>query len=415
MRAALSTGWLGDLRDEAGERFEEMAWPTTEDEEWRRTDIGRFDLSPFLAVPGRAGEGGCPWQGEPAMAAGYIRFDAGACAELALATGLQSRGVGLEALGKVSEPGRSFAAALLREAFATAADRVAVWHFAMLEYGALLYVPPGIRVDKPFFVDIEESGTGRFAAPQLAIVLGEGASATVVSRIRESPGSSVLCNARTDVSLGPGSALRLFDSRLMGPNSLHFEDARVRLAEASSLDRLEVQLGGRFARTRVDCLLEGRGAGARLDGLYYCGPGQEADIGVSLRHVSPGATSKAYYKGAVAGGGRAVFQGRIDVGEGASGTDAYLSNRNLLLGEAARADSIPTLRIGNDDVRCSHGSATGRLGDEELFYLRSRGLSEAEAREILVLGFFEDLLANAPESFREESLGHLRRRLPAAA
>src|SRR5208337_2501724 len=211
MKATRSPGWLGDLREEAGERFEETAWPTTEDEEWRRTDIGRFDLSPFLAVPVRADEGGCPWQGEPAGAAGYIRFDAGACAELALAERLRSLGVGLEALGKGPDRSRGFASGLLQEAFATAADRVAVWHFAMLEYGALLYVPPGVRVDEPFLVDIEESGTARFAAPQIAIVLGEGASATVVSRIRESPGSSVLCNARTDISLGPNSALRLFD------------------------------------------------------------------------------------------------------------------------------------------------------------------------------------------------------------
>ena len=145
-------------------------------------------------------------------------------------------------------------------------------------------------------------------------------------------------------------------------------------------------------------------------------------MGTALRHVSPGATSRAAYKGAVQGGGRSVYQGLIDVGQGASGTDAYLSNRNLLLGEGARADSIPTLRIGNNDVRCSHGSATGRLGEEELFYLQSRGLSEEEAREMLVLGFFEDLLERSPKSSAREpsnpSVGNCRgacRRRPRAA
>jgi len=278
-----------------------------------------------------------------------------------------------------------------------------------------VYVPPGIRVEEPFVVEIAEGGEGRYATPQIAIVLGEGASAMVIARVRESLGSNILFNARTDISLGQDSSLRLFGSRMTGPDSLHFEETRARLAEGSSLDRLEVQLGGRLARTRVDCSLEGRGAKANLDGMYYCGAGQQADLGTALRHMSPGATSRAYYKGGIAGGGRATFQGLIDVGEGASGTDAYLSNRNLLLGDGARADSIPTLRIGNDDVRCSHGSATGRLGEEELFYLRSRGFSESEARETLVLGFFEDLLAKAPEAFREGSLEDLRRQLPDAA
>ncbi len=128
--------------------------------------------------------------------------------------------------------------------------------------------------------------------------------------------------------------------------------------------------------------------------------------------TSPPARRAGPHQRAVQGGGRSVYQGLIDVGQGASGTDAYLSNRNLLLGEGARADSIPTLRIGNNDVRCSHGSATGRLGEEELFYLQSRGLSEEEAREMLVLGFFEDLLERSPKSFREETLESIRRRLP---
>ena len=102
--------------------------------------------------------------------------------------------------------------------------------------------------------------------------------------------------------------------------------------------------------------------------------GQHMDIRTVQRHQSPRATSRAYYKGAVAGGGRTIFQGLIEVATGASGTDAYLTNRNLILGEAARSDSIPTLKIGNNDVKCSHGSTTGKLSADELFYLESRGL-----------------------------------------
>jgi Fe-S cluster assembly protein SufD len=135
------------------------------------------------------------------------------------------------------------------------------------------------------------------------------------------------------------------------------------------------------------------------------------DIRTVQRHQAPRATSRAYYKGAVAAGGRTVFQGLIEVGTGASGTDAYLTNRNLILGEAARSDSIPTLKIGNNDVKCSHGSTTGKLSADELFYLESRGLSAIDAREMLVVGYFEDLLAPAPERFRDDALARIRERL----
>jgi Fe-S cluster assembly protein SufD len=139
------------------------------------------------------------------------------------------------------------------------------------------------------------------------------------------------------------------------------------------------------------------------------------DLRTVQRHRSPKATSRAVYKGAVASGGRTIFQGLIEVAPGASGTDAYLTNRNLILGERARSDSIPTLKIGNNDVKCSHGSTTGRLNAEELFYLESRGLSSAEAREMLVVGYFEDILASAPDEFRDGALGAIMGRLRAAA
>ena len=137
------------------------------------------------------------------------------------------------------------------------------------------------------------------------------------------------------------------------------------------------------------------------------------DLRTVQRHDSPRATSRAFYKGAVEGGGRSVFQGLIEVAVGASGTDAYLTNRNLLLGDTARSDSIPTLRIGNNDVRCSHGSTTGRLSDDEIFYLESRGLDRGEARELLIIGYYEELLGDSPGLFRDEGLARLRSRVSA--
>jgi Fe-S cluster assembly protein SufD len=404
--------WLGDLRARATARFESMAWPTTAEEEWRRTDLEPLGLSSFRARP--EAESPIPSFTRRPASAGHARFVSGACVELSLDERWFSLGVRLLSLEDAGEGEAELLRKLLFEAYESAEDRVAVWHFAELRHGAFLYVPPGLEVDEPFSIQFEQSGRDSLEAPQLAVVLDQGARATLILGIGESGASRLLCNARSDLLLREASALKLFESQSLGIDSLHFGQVRARLGRGSSLERVEAQLGAGLARTRVDCSLEGRGAQASLNGLYYCGPGQHADVGTIQRHVAGGATSRAYYKGAASGGGRAVFQGLIEVGEGASGTDAYLSNRNLLLGDAARADSIPTLKIGNNDVRCSHGSTTGRLGEEELFYLRSRGFSESEARELLVLGFFEEVLAGASEAFRVDSLAAIRRRLPEA-
>ena len=262
--------WLRELRAEAQERFESMAWPTKEDEDWRRTELGRYDLSPFLVVPA-VDKGGhlCPWAGEPGGSAGFIRFEAGSCAELGIADRLQSQGAILESIGMGSLRGERLASAVLREAFSAAGDKFELWHFARLEYGAFLYVPPGMKIEEPFFIDFEEGGIGRYAGPQVAIVLGEDASATVIMKTRGEGGSSVLCNSRSDVSLGEGAKLRLFDSQSLAPDSLHFQRARAVLAADSSFERLEVQLGARLAMTRTDCSLAGRGADVRLEGRHY--------------------------------------------------------------------------------------------------------------------------------------------------
>jgi Fe-S cluster assembly protein SufD len=222
--------------------------------------------------------------------------------------------------------------------------------------------------------------------------------------------TGVLCNAAVDMHLGDASALRFCEMQELGARSLYFRHARADVGRDGSLRHFDAAFGGRLTKTRIECSLSGAGAEAYLDGVYYCHRDQHMDIRTVQNHRAPKATSRAYYKGAVASG-RTVFQGLIEVGTGASGTDAYLTNRNLILGETARSDSIPTLKIGNNDVKCSHGSTTGRLSEEELFYLESRGLSAVDAREMLVVGYFEDLLASAPERYRDDALARIRERL----
>jgi Fe-S cluster assembly protein SufD len=407
--------WMRELRAKAQERFDGMAWPTTSDEEWRRTDVSGINALSF--VPQAAADRAPRGVAREGLA-GTLSFDAGKPVARGVDPALEAKGVRLLSLSDALEEFEKPLSDVFDEGVDAADNRFAVWHYASWSHGAFLMVPPGLEIKEPFLIDFAEKGDGVLSSPHVVVVLGEGARASVIHRITgEADGSAerILCNAGLDLVLSDNAALQYSEGQFLGPESLYFRHARTRGGRDSSLRHFDASLGGKLVKTRIDCGLAGRGSEAYLNGVYYCRGGQHMDIRTVQRHHSPSATSRAYYKGAVASGGRTVFQGLIEVDAGASGTDAYLTNRNLILGDAARSDSIPTLRIGNNDVRCSHGSTTGRLSEEELFYLESRGLSRAESREMLVVGYFEDLLDHAPETYREGALEVIRSRLASAA
>ena len=409
--------WMQELRARARERFDGMGWPTTSEEEWRRTDVSGIDALSYL--PALAGaNGGKPAETAAEGFAGSVRFEAGQSVGFRVADQWQKRGVRLLPLGEALEELEKPLADIFDEGIDAADNRFAVWHYASWSHGAVLMVPAGLEIAEPFLIDFTERGAGVLSSPHVVVVLGEGARASVIQRIAGDPAAKeerILCNAGLDLILSDAAALQYYETQYLGPQSLYFRHARTRSGRDSSLRHFDAALGGKLVKTRIDCGLAGKGSEAYLNGVYFCREGQTMDIRTVQRHHSPSATSRAYYKGAVASGGKTVYQGLIEVDTGASGTDAYLTNRNLILGDAARSDSIPTLRIGNNDVRCSHGSTTGRLSEEELFYLESRGLSRNESREMLVVGYFEDLLDHAPELYREGTLERIRSRLASAA
>jgi len=404
---------MRDLKARAAELARRLDWPTTQEEEWRRTSLHGLKLEELASLAGNGRgappEGGPGPQPDPVPAleagqAGAVLFQDGGLRGLALAPEWRERGVLLAGL---REELPEAAAGLLELALQRADNRIAAWHLSALSHGALLYVPAGVEVAGTVLVDFAEQARASF--PHLVVVLERGARAVVAQRLS---GGAGLVNAGLEARLADGAALELAQLQDLGSGSLFFAHSYLALGRDASLRSLEVHLGSRLAKTRLDCSLEGPGAESLLKGAYLAGAGQHLDLRTVQRHRSPKATSRALYKGAVKDSGRTVYQGLIEVSPGAAGTDAYLSNKNLILNDGARADSIPSLRIDNNDVRCTHGSTTGRVNPEELFYLASRGLDPAEARTMLVLGYFEELLARAP--FAGEALAGLAGRLAAA-
>jgi Fe-S cluster assembly protein SufD len=419
--AAAEPLWMKNLRVKARDRFEGMKWPVTSEEEWRRTDVSRLGLDTF--TPAAALTPSCPRETEtPTGTSAFIRFQANKCTGVGLDPKWRDAGVRLLPLDNALEEFEAPLHSLYERSIADADNRFLAWHYASLSHGALLWVPPGLEIKEPIVIEFEEDGAGTMSAPHVAVLLGAGSRASVVQQVRSSKGGGksasgggVLCNAVVDIRLSDAAGLQYWEQQELAPADLFVRHVRAEVGRDSSLRHFDAEFGAKWVKARVDCTMDGPGAEAFLDGAYYCGAGQHMDLRTVQRHQSPKATSRAVYKGAVSGGGRTIFQGLIEVAPGASGTDAWLTNRNLILGEGARSDSIPTLKIGNNDVKCSHGSTTGKLNAEEMFYLESRGLSTADAREMLVIGYFEDILTPAPESFKDGALSAIKGRLRAAA
>jgi Fe-S cluster assembly protein SufD len=416
--------WLTDLRLRALDRYDHLSWPTPQEEEWRRTDVTEIDFGRFAPRepaddaqdsrrPELTGEGSerAPGGASPEKGAfaGRARFEGGRAVELALDPALQAGGVRLVSLadwgGEVGEAQQALQGAL-EGGFRGLDNRFQAWHYTTLSHGLFLYVPPFVELTGPFLVELVETGSGVVSAPHLAVVLDRGARAKVLVRTVGSPAvdaaGQLLVNLGMDLVVGEAAGLELYHLQDLPTSALSFAHGSVRVARDARLLTFEAALGSGLLKSRLDCSLDGPGAEAFLHGIYLSRERQHMDIRTVQRHRAPNATSRAFYKGALKDASRSIYQGLIEVTPQASKTDAYLTDRNLILNDGARADSIPSLRIDTNDVKCSHGSTTGKIDPGHVFYLMSRGLNRSEAERMLIQGYFEELLGNALPAFAEE-------------
>jgi Iron-regulated ABC transporter permease protein SufD len=187
-----------------------------------------------------------------------------------------------------------------------------------------------------------------------------------------------------------------------GQHVWNFSHERVRVGRDASVDWIFGAVGSRLTKNFSELDLVGEGATGRMSGFYFTNDHQHLDHDTQQNHLAPHTTSDLLFKGALKGKSRSVWQGMIYVAPGAQKTDGYQANRNLVLSDEARADSIPGLEICADDVRCTHGATVGKLEEEPLFYLRSRGIPRPEAEKLLVEGFFDPIMQRIPfEGVRE--------------
>jgi Fe-S cluster assembly protein SufD len=228
--------------------------------------------------------------------------------------------------------------------------------------------------------------------PRHLIVVDEGTRAHVIERYVAVGNGQYFNNALIEVALGAGSELVHARIQEESGQAQHLSDLQVRLDAEARYKVSTVALGGAWSRTDIRVDFAGEGAAAELDGLMLAKDRQLNDVHLDIAHNQPGCTSRETFRGVLDGKGKVVFDGRILVAKDAQLTDAALSNDNLMLSRSSEVDTKPQLEIYADDVKCSHGTTVGELDANMLFYLRSRGIPEAKAKQMLCEGFAAEIV-----------------------
>ncbi len=385
---------ISAVREQAWQAFEETGLPTTRQEEWKYTSLARLG-----SVLGEA------WW-TPASASSLSATDIEALAipsldawrvvfaDGRLVEGISSlpEGVNLAPLSELlSTDGEQAATALQWDAQAALYNGAVAVNSALAEDGICLCLADGVKLDRPLYVLHVNSNPGA-AHLRHGLWLGRGACAHIIEHYagaNEAPG---LTHAVTLMHLAEGSQLshdRLQDESL---KQFHLGRLDVTQGRDSSFTSHAIALGASLSRLDIAVDLAGTGAACTLNGLYMPTGRQHCDHHTQIDHHAAHCRSRENYRGVLDGRAHGVFNGKVVVHKGASGTDSAQSNANLLLSDKAEIDAKPELVIHHDDVKAAHGCTVGQLDDKQLFYLKSRGISEDQARQMLTFAFADEVL-----------------------
>ena len=394
--------FLADYRQHAWETYSSLGMPSPTQEAWRRTDLRPLPSDSFrLPEPGafhhlapvpeellkpltadvQAGQvillpGGARTTLDPDLVRKQVIF-----------TDLHT--AGLEHPALVAR----LAGALVRPEegkFASLAG-------AFSRNGVVLYVPPGVTVEQPLNSLLWGPGGALAHFSHILVWIDEGASVTYVHEAA-SPDESLdsMHAGIVEIKVGDGASLKFVELQSWGRHVWNFSHERLSVGRSATVDWIFGAVGSRLTKNFSELDLVGEGATGRMSGFFFADGDQHLDHDTQQNHLAPHTTSDLLFKGALKGHSRSVWQGMIYVAKAAQKTDGYQANRNLILSPDARADSIPGLEILADDVRCTHGATVGKLEQEPMFYLKSRGIPEREAERLIVEGFFDPIMQRIP-------------------
>ncbi len=401
--------WVTEQRRAAWKQFQEMSWPGRREEEWSRTDIRLFKADAFRFPGVVESEPGSSMQQlltEGVTLAGSARACNSVSAESQLDAAWAKKGVICCSLEEATRSHES----LVRRYLAAPnghcyADRFDALRASAWSGGGFFYIPRGVVVDQPLYsLSTLRNGGADFG--HILVVLEEGAEGSVLAETESETASAtgMHCGA-VDLHVGPGAHLRFVSLQNWGSGTWHFARQKAIVRRDAQLQWTIGALGGRLAKVNQHVMLVEPGAECQVNGVMFTEDRQHFSYHTLQHHQAPHCKSDFLYKAALQDQSRTVWRGMIKVDVGAQKTNGYQRNDNLLLSAQARADSIPGLEIEADDVRCTHGSTSGRVDEELIFYAQARGYSRQEAIRMIVTGFFQQVFDRITIDSVRDSLG----------
>jgi Fe-S cluster assembly protein SufD len=399
-RSDSEPAWLARTRQQALDRFLSLGFPTTRDEEWRFTSVAPLAEVAFALATDLP-------TGSIEEAVARFRLPLTAAAELVFVNGLF-----VPALSHVGTLPHGASVEDLPTALTTTARHPVVTRLATIEQhaftalntaffsaGAYIRISAGSVVTEPIhvlYLSAGESGRPVMSHPRVGIAVGEQAQACVVETYAGAGGGRYFTNGVTEISLAEHAVLDHYKLQYESEQAYHIGSMHVRADHAAHFTSHSISLGGSLVRNDVIAALAGEGVDCTLNGLYLADGQRHVDNHTTIDHARAHCGSREVYKGILADRARGVFNGKIIVRPDAQKSDAKQTNRALLLSEDAQINTKPQLEIFANDVKCTHGAAVGQLDEEAIFYLRSRGLAERDAKRLLTYAFAAEVLQRIP-------------------
>ena len=397
-----ASGALAGYRQKAWQTFNRLSLPTMAEEAWRRTDLRELPVETVHLPPNGAFQDLEPVPADllkPLTAdkhGGQVVLLPGG-AKPSLSSDLVKKGVIFTDLLTAEREHPELVARMTGQTVSPEEGKFAALAGALSQNGVVLYIPKGVTVEQPLNSLLWGPGADLAYLTHILVWVDEGASATYVHESASPDENRPALHAGiVEIKVGDNASLRFVELQSWGRHVWNFSHERVSVGRDGNLDWIFGAIGSRLTKNFSELDLVGEGATGRMSGFYFTDGNQHLDHDTQQNHLAPHTTSDLLFKGALKGHSRSVWQGMIYVAVGAAKTDGYQANRNLVLSPNARADSIPGLEILADDVRCTHGATVGKLEQEPLFYLKSRGIPEKEAERLLVEGFFDPIMQRIP-------------------
>ena len=392
-------GFTGEMRLRALHEFEAMPTPSQETEEWRYTDLSEFSLDFAPYTPGGRAQNLDQVPGHVLAAAGAIGDRAGLLIQhnsdamlTHLDPGLAGAGVVFADLDAAAATHPDQVERHLHSLVPTSRTKFLAMHGAFRTGGTFLYVPDGVEIELPLqtltYLDTDDAAV----FPHTLIVVGAHASVTFIDRYASLDLTHAFSNAVTEIVVGDGAHVRYASIQDWGSGVTHLGVTRATVGRDAEIRTLAIGFGADLARAEAETVLAQPGGFSEMLGVFFADGDQHFDHRSLQDHVAPGCTSDLLYKGALRDRSRAVYSGWVHVRPDAQKTIAMQTNRNIVLSEHAKADSIPNLEIEANDVRCGHAASVGPVDDDTIFYLQSRGIPREDAERLIVTGFFQEVL-----------------------